>query len=91
MGQEFEWDEDKRLSNLDKHGIDFRDAQQIFDGRPILTRFSPRLGEERFVSTGFIEEKLYTVIWTVRESTTRLISARRARDAEERQYRKVYG
>jgi uncharacterized DUF497 family protein len=26
----FEWDENKRLSNLEKHGIDFKDAIQIF-------------------------------------------------------------
>ncbi|CAA9572657.1 MAG: hypothetical protein AVDCRST_MAG87-2575 [uncultured Thermomicrobiales bacterium] len=38
-----------------------------------------------------IDEKLYTVIWTFRGSTIRLISARRARDAEERAYRDIHG
>ncbi len=32
MSIEFEWDEPKRLSNLQKHGIDFVRACQIFDG-----------------------------------------------------------
>ncbi len=32
MTIEFEWDEQKRLSNLEKHGIDFIRACQIFDG-----------------------------------------------------------
>ncbi len=91
MGSAFEWDEDKRLSTMEKHGIDFRDAQLLFDGRPVLTRSSSRQGESRSTSTDFIGEKFYTVIWTVRESTIRLISARRARDAEERKYREVYG
>ncbi len=29
---EFEWDEAKRLSNLDKHGIDFLDIEEVFNG-----------------------------------------------------------
>jgi len=27
----FEWDEAKRLANLDKHGIDFIDIPEVFD------------------------------------------------------------
>ena len=34
---EFEWDESKRLANLQKHGLDFTDGQALFDGRPIYT------------------------------------------------------
>jgi len=34
---EFEWDEAKRLSNLEKHRIDFADVEAIFDGRPVVT------------------------------------------------------
>jgi len=33
----FEWDENKRLANLAKHHIDFRDTQQVFDG-PVFER-----------------------------------------------------
>ncbi len=29
---DFEWDEDKRLANLRKHGVDFVDVPAIFDG-----------------------------------------------------------
>jgi uncharacterized protein len=29
---EFEWDEAKRLANLDKHGIDFVDIPEVFEG-----------------------------------------------------------
>lgn len=91
MGQKFEWDEDKRLSNIIKHNIDFRDPQQLFDGGPVLKVRSPWDEEERFASTGIIGDKAYTVIWTVRQSIIRLISVRSARDAEERQYREVHG
>jgi uncharacterized DUF497 family protein len=32
----FEWDESKRLRILHERGLDFRDAGQIFDGRPVV-------------------------------------------------------
>jgi hypothetical protein len=38
---EFEWDENKRQSNLSKHGIDFVDAAKIFN-RPVLERVDNR-------------------------------------------------
>ena len=87
----FEWDEAKRQSNLAKHGVDFLRARALFDGRPTLTVPNRRFEEERFATTGDIDGRFYTVIWTRRDGTTRLISARRARDAEERAYRAVHG
>jgi uncharacterized DUF497 family protein len=33
----FEWDENKRLKNLLRHGLDFSDRDLVFDGRPIVT------------------------------------------------------
>jgi hypothetical protein len=33
----FEWDEGKRRQNVAKHGIDFVRAQELFDGRRVLT------------------------------------------------------
>jgi uncharacterized protein len=42
---EFEWDEAKRLSNIEKHGIDFKVADLVFDGRPILNLLSGRESE----------------------------------------------
>jgi uncharacterized protein len=37
---EFEWDEDKRLTNLRKHGVDFVDVPSIFDGDTIMVEDS---------------------------------------------------
>ncbi len=88
---EFEWDEDKRQRNLAKHGLDFLRAQALFDGRPTLTRPSQRFEEERFATTGELDGRLYTVIWTRRGDTIRPISARRARDGEHRSYRSLHG
>ncbi len=86
----FEWDEAKDEANLTKHGVDFVRARLLFDGRPVVTSPSPFQGEERWLITGFLDDRCYTVIWTLRGEAIRLISARRARDAEERRYRLLY-
>jgi uncharacterized DUF497 family protein len=80
---EFEWDEAKRSGNLEKHGVDFLRAQMLFDGRPVITASTPRTGEDRYATTGEIEGRFYTVIWTWRGGAARMISARRARHEEE--------
>jgi uncharacterized DUF497 family protein len=87
----FEWDEAKRLRVLQHRGIDFRDAEELFDGRPITHVQSRRNDENRFVSTADAGGKLYTVVWMWREGNQRIITFRRAHHAEERAYRQVYG
>ena len=59
---EFEWDEDKRLSNFEKHGLDFRLAELLFDGRPRVTTVSKRFDEERQVTTAEVDGRFYTVV-----------------------------
>jgi uncharacterized DUF497 family protein len=88
---EFEWDEDKRLRNIDKHDLDFLRVRLLFDGRPVFTARSKHLDEERWVTTGLVDGRFYTIIWTPRGDSIRFISARRARDAEERAYRALHG
>ena len=87
---EFEWDEAKRETNLIKHEIDFLRMRQLFDGRPMYTALSRRGEEERYVSTGIIDGRFYTVVWVWRGTTIRLISARRSRDGEQRAYRALH-
>jgi uncharacterized DUF497 family protein len=88
---EFEWDEDKRAANVARHGIDFLDAGLLFDGRPVATRASPRGGEARWMSTGLLDGRYVTVVWTWRGRRIRLISARRARHGEEEAHRHLHG
>jgi len=88
---EFEWDEVKRRSNLEKHRLDFVVAQRLFDGRPLFTTINLDHDEPRWVSTGVDEHRHYTVVWTERYEKIRIISFRRARDAEERNYRQLHG
>jgi uncharacterized DUF497 family protein len=87
----FAWDPDKRDINRERHKLDLLDAQLLFDGRPVITYPSPRDSELRFVSTGQIGPKFYSVVWTERGEAIRLISFRRARDGEERAYRARFG
>jgi len=87
----FEWDEDKRLKNLAKHGLDFVAAWLVFDGGATITAPSARSLEARYVTTACIDGKFYTVIWTWRDEARRIISFRRARHGEERAYRQIHG
>ncbi len=91
MDMEFEWDENKRQSNIRDHGVDFIDAVQIFDGRPILTYYSPRNDEDRWGTVGLINDKFFLVVWTKRNERTRIIAAYRADDWEIREYRALHG
>jgi uncharacterized DUF497 family protein len=88
---DFEWDEKKRASNRANHGLDLIEATKLFDGRPVFTYPSPRHGEERFVTVGLLTNRFFAVVCTERVEAIRLISFRRARDAEERKYRTIFG
>ena len=88
---EFEWDEEKRLANIAKHGIDFQRARFLFDGRSLYDQKSDRFGEERVTSTGLLDGEFITAVWTQRGVKRRLISVRRARHAEERAHRELHG
>lgn len=76
---------------LAERGIDFLlVAFELFDGRPLLTVPTPR-DEDRFLSMGLIEGKFFAFVWTWRAGAVRIITARRARDAEAKRYGAVYG
>jgi uncharacterized DUF497 family protein len=88
---EFEWSEAERAAVLHARGIDFvRLANDLFDGRSILSLASPRDGEDRFVAIGPSDNRLFAVVWMWRGPSVRIITARRARDGEERRYRALY-
>ena len=86
----FEWDKNKRDATFADRGLDFEDTIAGFDGRPLLTIVSDRNGEERFVSVVKLAPGLVSIIWAWRGQSRRIISMRRARGNEEREYRKLY-
>ncbi len=89
---EFEWDERKRQANIEKHGIDFVDAKEIWNSE-VLEIPSPRSErrERRFIAYGLMEGKVIAVVYTWRGRCRRLISARRARRYEEETYQSAFG
>jgi len=87
----FEWNEGKRESNLIKHKLDFVDACQLFDGRIVINLPARSDVEQRVLTVGLIGSKFYTVVWTQRGMARRIISFRRSRDEEKREYKNLYG
>lgn len=84
---EFEWDEEKRKINLEKHKIDFAEAVKIYDGF-VLTSESTGYdyGEERYITIGLLNGVEIAVIYTPRNGKKRIISVRRARIKERKSY-----
>ncbi len=85
----FGWDEGKRQWVLADRQIDFEDMKTLFDGRPRLSYPSARDGEERVISVGEINDRLFAVVWMWRGETLWMITARRAWKAEERRFREL--
>ena len=84
----FEWDEDKNESNIEKHGLDFEDAWEVFDS-PMLIALDTRqnYGEDRWTSLGLLEHRVIVVAYTLRDSNTvRIISMRKALQHERFQF-----
>jgi uncharacterized protein len=85
---EFEWDDAKASANETKHSVRFAYAAAVFldDDRLDLDTTRAGDGEQRRKAIGLIEGKLYTVVYTLRGSVCRLISARRSNAKEGRSY-----
>lgn len=83
----FEWDKNKRTSNLEKHGIDFEEAKSFFDSNPLCFRDNRKnYGEKRFIAFGKIENRLIITAYTQRKDKIRIISMRKANARERRLY-----
>ncbi|MCC5665852.1 BrnT family toxin [Nostoc sp. CHAB 5784] len=85
---EFEWDKNKNQQNIQKHGISFEEATEIFDG-VVFTSIDERYDYEeiREISIGSIQGVVViTVAHTDRNGKIRLISARKATPKERRTY-----
>lgn len=84
----FNWDEKKSKANKIKHGIDFDQAKEVFvDENAIVDSGKTVNGEERWVTIGkTLKLFLIAVVFTVRNTTIRIISARQARKNEIKDY-----
>lgn len=83
---QFEFDPAKSKVNLAKHGIDFVQAQQLWEDGDRLEIPAQTQDEPRFVLIAVFDHKLWAAIFTNRRDRIRLISVRRARKEERELY-----
>lgn len=79
---EFEYDNNKSIANKAKHGIDFEQAQALWDDPDVIEIPARVTGEPRFLVIGKIKDKCWSAVITYREPDIRIISVRRSRDEE---------
>ena len=78
----FEFDPSKSESNLEKHGIDFVDAQAIWRDSDFIEVQAKSGDEPRSLVLGMIGSKHWSAIITCRSEVIRIISVRRSRESE---------
>lgn len=86
MPYAFEFDEAKSRANAEKHGIDFKEAQELWLDDNLLRVVSRWEAEPRVLFIGRIGGKHWSAIATYRGETIRLISVRRSRVREVEAY-----
>lgn len=80
----FTWDENKQQSNLSKHGFDFVDASQVFEGATFTfedDRYA--YGEQRFITLGLLRGRVVVIAHTEVEDEIRIISMREGTKHEQ--------
>jgi uncharacterized DUF497 family protein len=78
----FEFDPLKSASNKAKHGIDFVEAQALWQDDRLVEAPVPSEVELRFLVIGRLDGKFWTAVFTLRGEAVRIISVRRARKEE---------
>ena len=78
----FEFNEQKSQANLLKHGINFIDAQALWNDPGLLEIPAKTEDEPRYLLVGLISEKHWSAVITYRNASIRLISVRRSRPEE---------
>jgi uncharacterized protein len=87
QGVEFEWDEEKYAANLQRHGVRFETAAEVFFDPFYQTGDASIEEEKRDYIIGYsFSEKLFLVVFVERGERTRIISARPATPTERKLY-----
>lgn len=83
----FDFDPAKSASNRTKHGIDFVDAQQLWEDVNRIEAPARRVrGEERWLLVARLGRRTWSAVFTYRNEKIRIISVRRARAEEVLRY-----
>ncbi len=83
---EFEYDSRKSEKNKAKHGLDFEEAEELWEDPDGIGFPAPSEDEKRFALLGSVRGKLWVAFYTLRNGRIRLISVRRARKGERKLY-----
>lgn len=82
-----EYDAAKRNITLRSRGLDMADAGGVFEGETITVEDDRRdYGETRYITVGFLADRMVFVAWTPREGARRIISIRKANARERELY-----
>ena len=79
---EFEFDPKKSENNKQKHGIDFYEAQELWDDPDFIEIPVKTSDEPRYLVIGKVSGKHWSGIITYRTEKIRIISVRRSRKEE---------
>ena len=79
---DFEYDPEKSRRNREKHGIDFDEAQALWDDPDLLEVPARTMDEPRYLVIGRIGGRHWSAVITYRDERIRLISVRRSRKEE---------
>ena len=82
----FEFDPNKSKKNKEKHGLDFIEAQALWDDPDLLEIPAQTDDEPRFLVIGKIKKKHWSGVITYRDENIRIISVRRSRTEEVEVY-----
>ena len=82
MKMQFEFDRRKSTANGKKHGIDFVEAQQLWEDLDLVEIPARTEDEARYLVVGTIRGKHWSAIITYREDRVRIISVRPSRKEE---------
>ncbi|HEY6873078.1 MAG TPA: BrnT family toxin [Geobacteraceae bacterium] len=83
----YEWDEAKRKTNQEKHGVDFAEVEGFdWETAFVIPDTRADYGELRYRAMGFVGKRLYALVFTPRSGTVRLVSLRKANPREAKCY-----
>ena len=86
---EITFDPNKRAITLEKRGLDFADAAEVFAG-PHVDQVDDRrdYGEIRTITAGFLRGRMVVLVWTARDDARHVISMRYCHADEEERWRR---
>jgi len=88
---QIEYDQNKSKINKQKHNIDFEEAKELFENDEALVIPAKTIeNESRYALISKIKDKCFVAIFTYRGENIRIISVRRCRKNEERNYEEYY-